>query len=97
MIESVSVGNIFTQLKVFNVITLILKVNEFDDDDGSDEDDGAGASTSVDEIQQTGSMISDIDPISKGPLENPVRNSICGHIYGRNTVLQSLQMNRNLR
>lgn len=41
--------------------------------------------------------IQDIDPLSKGPLNNPVRNKLCGHIYGLDSVQQALQMNSHLR
>lgn len=38
-----------------------------------------------------------IDPITKMPLEDPVRNKICGHNYGRESITQSLKMNSRLR
>lgn len=42
-------------------------------------------------------VVCDIDPITKGPLENPVRNKICGHIYGKTSIVESLKMNQRLR
>lgn len=50
-----------------------------------------------DDLSRVADRINDIDPITKQPLENPVRNKQCGHIYGRDSVVQSLQMNRRLR
>ncbi len=38
-----------------------------------------------------------IDPITKGPLIRPVRNRHCNHIYGYQSVLDSLAINRRLR
>lgn len=46
---------------------------------------------------QSGELIPDIDPITKAPLENPVRNKHCNHIYGYDSVKQSLQRNSRLR
>lgn len=49
------------------------------------------------EFSQTADKIADIDPLTKQPLQNPVRNKICNHIYGRDSVMQSLQQNPRLR
>lgn len=49
------------------------------------------------DISQPNEVISDIDPITKKRLENPVRNKHCRHIYGYQSVLQSLQRNSRLR
>ncbi|XP_037046960.1 E3 SUMO-protein ligase NSE2-like [Bradysia coprophila] len=38
-----------------------------------------------------------IDPITKGPLVRPVRNKHCNHIYGYQSVIDSLAINRRLR
>lgn len=46
---------------------------------------------------QSSQLISDIDPITKQPLQRPVRNKHCKHIYGYDSVLQSLQRNPRLR
>lgn len=54
-------------------------------------------SMDVDDAQNSGELISDIDPITKKPLENPVRNKHCNHIYGYNSVLQLVQQNPRLR
>lgn len=50
-----------------------------------------------DDLSRMADRINDIDPITKQPLENPVRNRQCGHIYGRDSIMQSIQMNRRLR
>lgn len=46
---------------------------------------------------QTEEIIPDIDPITKQKLERPVRNKHCNHIYGFNTVQQSIQQSSRLR
>lgn len=45
----------------------------------------------------SGELISEFDPITKKPLEHPVRNKRCNHVYGYDSVLQSLQQNPRLR
>lgn len=42
-------------------------------------------------------IIPDIDPITKQKLERPVRNKHCNHIYGFNSVQQSIQQSGRLR
>lgn len=42
-------------------------------------------------------QISDMDPITKKPLEKPCRNKMCGHVYGLDSVTQSLQLNPRMR
>lgn len=46
---------------------------------------------------QTQNIISDIDPITKMKLVQPVRNKHCNHIYGYQSVQQLLQKNPRLR
>lgn len=38
-----------------------------------------------------------IDPITKGPLLNPVKNKRCGHIYGKDIIIQILTGNPQYR
>lgn len=38
-----------------------------------------------------------IDPLTKGPLIRPVRNRHCNHVYGYQSVMDSLEINRRLR
>lgn len=57
----------------------------------------ADDSMDIDDAQQSGELISDIDPITKQPLEHPVRNKHCNHVYGYDSVLQSVQQNPRLR
>lgn len=49
------------------------------------------------DLSRMADRINDIDPITKRLLENPVRNRQCGHIYGKNSIIESLQMNSRLR
>lgn len=59
---------------------------------------GETSSQDVDEdLLRMPDRIIDIDPITKQPLENPVRNRQCGHIYGKESVMESLQINSRLR
>lgn len=58
----------------------------------------ANMSMDIDEdMAASGELIPDIDPITKQKLMRPVRNKNCNHIYGYNSVLQSLQQNSRLR
>lgn len=54
-------------------------------------------SMEIDEVSQSSQVITDIDPITKQKLERPVRNKHCKHIYGYESVLQSVQLNPRLR
>lgn len=63
----------------------------------NDADSEAGMNVDVDDDNQMNTHIVDIDPITKTPLENPVRNKICKHIYGKESILQCLQTNPRLR
>uniref|UniRef100_A0A2M4AXN1 E3 SUMO-protein ligase NSE2 n=1 Tax=Anopheles triannulatus TaxID=58253 RepID=A0A2M4AXN1_9DIPT len=38
-----------------------------------------------------------IDPILKKPLEVPVRNTVCNHVYEKSSIEQLLKMNQNTR
>lgn len=38
-----------------------------------------------------------IDPLTKGPLYNPVRNVMCGHVYGKDSVNAILSQSGRLR
>lgn len=49
------------------------------------------------DASHTQEIIPDIDPITKQKLERPVRNRICNHIYGFNSVQQTIQQNSRLR
>lgn len=62
----------------------------------SHSDEGT-SSQMIDEDVQMDDRIVDIDPITKLPLENPVKNKNCNHIYGKDSVVQSLQRNPRLR
>lgn len=62
---------------------------ELDNDD--DDASGSGASNQLD------IPISDIDPITKQPLQNPCRNRHCGHVYGMDSAVEALQTNARMR
>lgn len=38
-----------------------------------------------------------IDPINRKPIESPVRNKICKHVYDKNSLLQYIGQTRNPR
>jgi E3 SUMO-protein ligase NSE2 len=38
-----------------------------------------------------------IDPISKNPIRDPVRNVVCNHIYDKETIEEALVLNPRLR
>lgn len=68
--------------------------------DGDDGDDGDVQDLDASDRQNAtvnDLPISDIDPITKQPLENPCRNSVCGHVYGMNSVVEALQTNPRMR
>lgn len=65
-----------------------------------DENDGTNNINLDDDVESSQRQelpISDIDPITKQPLENPCRNRICGHVYGMNSVAEALQTNSRMR
>ena len=38
-----------------------------------------------------------IDPITKNPIKNPVRNKNCKHIYDEESIMQAIQINERVR
>lgn len=57
-----------------------------------------GSSQQIDEdVQAVNNHIEHIDPITKQPLKNPVRNKHCNHVYGKESVMALLQQNSRLR
>ncbi|XP_047986623.1 E3 SUMO-protein ligase NSE2-like [Leguminivora glycinivorella] len=38
-----------------------------------------------------------IDPITKKPIEDPVRNSLCNHVYERASIMEILKVNRRTK
>lgn len=59
--------------------------------------ESAGTSRIQDDDFIMEDVLCDIDPITKAPLQNPVRNKKCRHIYGRDSITESLNMNPRLR
>lgn len=43
------------------------------------------------------SAIPKVDPVTKGPLVHPVKNRFCQHIYGKNSITESLKQSDRLR
>ncbi|KOC59588.1 E3 SUMO-protein ligase NSE2, partial [Habropoda laboriosa] len=58
----------------------------------ADEEDDADA-----ELLLTGGYINVIDPISKKRIVDPVKNTICGHTYDRESITQILKINEKTR
>lgn len=53
--------------------------------------------TSISDVYATSDNLNDIDPITKGPLMKPVRNRHCNHIYGKDSIIESIQNNGRIR
>ena len=49
------------------------------------------------DFQVTGGFINVIDPISKKRIVDPVKNSICGHTYDRESITEILKINKKTR
>ncbi|XP_053993523.1 E3 SUMO-protein ligase NSE2-like isoform X1 [Hylaeus volcanicus] len=49
------------------------------------------------ELQLTGGYINVIDPITKNRIVDPVKNTVCGHTYDRQSITELLKMNKNTR
>ncbi|XP_017893537.1 E3 SUMO-protein ligase NSE2-like [Ceratina calcarata] len=49
------------------------------------------------ELELSGGYINVIDPISKKRIVDPVKNSICGHTYDRESITEMLKINKNTR
>lgn len=52
--------------------------------------------TNVDDMELQDEM-NTIDPITKRPIKDPVRNTICKHLYDLTSIQESIRMNRRLR
>ncbi|XP_052850387.1 uncharacterized protein LOC128261017 [Drosophila gunungcola] len=73
---------------------------------GSAEDTGQAANGTADHdddliiegIEETGGEIFSLyDPWSKALMKNPVRNTVCGHIYDRDSVMPLIKSNIGIR
>ncbi|XP_076673998.1 E3 SUMO-protein ligase NSE2 [Andrena cerasifolii] len=49
------------------------------------------------DLQVSGGLINVIDPISKKRIVDPVKNSICGHTYDRESITEILKINKKTR
>lgn len=47
--------------------------------------------TTVDEDLAIEENIPTVDPLTKGPLTNPVKNKICGHIYEKSSMTKAIE------
>ncbi|XP_011883355.1 PREDICTED: E3 SUMO-protein ligase NSE2-like [Vollenhovia emeryi] len=56
-----------------------------------------GAGDADADIQLTCSEINVIDPISKTRMTDPVKNTACGHVYDRESLVAMLQKNKNTK
>lgn len=63
-------------------------INDYCSGTGSIE--GTSSNNLVDGDFEMVDTIVDIDPITKKPLENPVRNKKCGHIYGKASITEAI-------
>jgi len=57
----------------------------------------AGPIRTVDGDIEMEEELQTIDPITKQPLKNPVKNKICGHVYERATVNEAIELNKRMR
>lgn len=49
------------------------------------------------DLRLTGTAINIIDPISKVRMTDPVRNTICGHVYDKDSLIAMLNKNKKTR
>lgn len=49
------------------------------------------------ELQLKGGGINVIDPISKTRIVDPIKNTVCGHTYDRESITQMLKINKKTR
>lgn len=49
------------------------------------------------DLRLTGRDINVIDPISKTRMIDPVKNTVCGHVYDKGSLIAMLQKNKNTR
>lgn len=61
----------------------------------------AGTSNVTQSVTVDGMVVQDstqaIDPITKNPIRDPVRNKLCKHIYDRESITSAIEMNRRIR
>ena len=48
-------------------------------------------------ISTQGDIIPLVDPISQKALTDPIKNTKCGHIYGKEAIIELLQRNKKMR
>jgi E3 SUMO-protein ligase NSE2 len=57
----------------------------------------ATTSTRVDDDMSIQNSVSNIDPITKRPIQTAVRNKKCNHVYDKDSIAESLRFNSRLR
>lgn len=67
----------------------LLQANEAASSNGLDDTDA--------DLALTGREVNVIDPISKTRMTDPVKNTVCGHVYDRESLVAMLQKNKNTR
>lgn len=88
-IKDVSTGFVANRLTEYERRVEALLHNNQDNDDDTDNDD--------DDLRVKGGYVNTIDPVSKKTIVNPVKNSVCGHTYDRDTITELLKLNKNTR
>jgi SUMO ligase MMS21 Smc5/6 complex component len=59
---------------------------------------GTGSSlVNLDDDVAVGNSVSNIDPITKQPIQCAVRNQKCNHVYDKSSIAESLRYNSRLR
>ncbi|KAF7632322.1 SP-RING-type domain-containing protein [Meloidogyne graminicola] len=58
-----------------------------------EEEDGDGD----DDMEMLSHYLSDKDPITKKRIQEPVKNSICGHVYERESIIEHIRFQKSRR
>ncbi|XP_070159214.1 E3 SUMO-protein ligase NSE2 [Polyergus mexicanus] len=71
-------------------IEILLQANEDASNNELEED-------TDEDLRLTGQDINVIDPISKTRMTHPVKNTVCGHVYDKESLIAMLHKNKNTR
>ncbi|XP_078045306.1 E3 SUMO-protein ligase NSE2 isoform X2 [Augochlora pura] len=72
-----------------HVVDLLDKIGDKKDEEVNDDEDA--------DMMLRGGSINVIDPISKKRIVDPVKNTVCGHTYDRETITELLKINKKTR